>query len=216
MNAPAHPEAVVTLEDLRHVERSMFQDPASRFTTEQRLFFEALLSDPNMDYRKAAKTCGIAPSKAQGWLTQNDCQTALNHLLRQRMKRLNLDKDALLLKIADCLEMAVGEAPIKKVAYNHAEQEFISQQVYETDLSAAARFTDQLGKHFRLFGEAGSATQVIINMDMLTPNAANASSTLNAPNAAAAVTIEQDLLTDASQRPQQALQAVEDDLSWLD
>lgn len=158
----------VTVDDLRNVERALFQSPTARFTTTQRMFFEVLLAIPDFDYRKAADHLSIPRSKAKRWLQTEPVQRALDHILKARMKRLGIDKDLLLLKIVDLLEMAMGDKPIKKVAYDKDLGGFHQQDnLYETDLSAAARFTDQLGKHFELFQPEGlGGMKVQINMDM--------------------------------------------------
>lgn len=158
----------VTVDDLRQVERALFQSPTARFTTTQRMFFEVLLAIPDFDYKKAADHLSIPRSKAKRWLQTEPVQRALDQLLKARMQRLGIDKDLLLLKIVDLLEMSMGDKPIKKVAYDKDLGGFVQQDnLYETDLSAAARFTDQLGKHFELFQPEGlGGMKVQINMDM--------------------------------------------------
>lgn len=83
------------------------------------------------------------------------------------MKRLGIDKDKLLSKIVDLLEMSMGEAPVIKTGYDKDLQCFISQEVRETDLAAASRFTDQLSKHFQLYapeGTGGLSVNLQLNM----------------------------------------------------
>jgi protein-arginine kinase activator protein McsA len=157
----------VTLEDLRQVEQALFQSPKSRFSTSQRIFFEALLSEPDLDPSKAAALSGVKLQTAKQWLARGDCQQALNHLLTQRLTRLGIDKDSLLLRIVDCLELSMGDKPIKKVAFDSKAGCFHCEEVFETDLGSAARFTDQLAKHFRLYGDNNQqAVSVSINLQM--------------------------------------------------
>lgn len=157
----------VTLDDLRVMEEAMFQNADARFTTTQRVFFEALLSHPTLDVIAAANICSIKPKKAAAWVAQPTVQAALNHLLTARMQKLGLNKDSLLAKIVNLLEMSMGEAPIIKSGYDKETQTFTSQSVKETDLSAAARFTDQLSKHFQLYAAEGtSGLNVSLNLVM--------------------------------------------------
>jgi hypothetical protein len=145
----------VTLDDLRSMEDAMFQNPTARFSTTQRVFFEALLSHPTLDVAAAAKICDVPIKKAMSWIAQPTVQAALNHLMTTRMKRLGLDKDSLLAKIVDLLDMSTGVVPIIKSGYDKDTKTFTSQSVKETDLGAAARFTDQLSKHFQLYAPEG-------------------------------------------------------------
>lgn len=162
--APALP---VSADDLRNVERALFQNPGSRFSTTQRLFFEALLGSPDFDYRMAAKRVGIRSAKAKRWLEKPDVQKALNHLLEQRMRRANINPDALLLKIVDLLDMATGDKPIKRAAYDAKFGGFVQQEVNETDLAAAARFTDQLARHLQLYAPEGmQGMQVTVQLNL--------------------------------------------------
>ena len=157
----------VTLDELRAMEEAMFQNPDARFTTTQRVFFEALLSHPTLDVNAAATICSIKPKKAATWVAQPTVQAALNHLLTARMKKLGLNKESLLAKIVDLLEMSMGETPIVKSGYDKETQTYTSQLVKETDLSAAARFSDQLSKHFQLYAPEGAAgLNVSLNLVM--------------------------------------------------
>jgi hypothetical protein len=100
-------------------------------------------------------------------VAQPTVQAALNHLLTARMQKLGLNKDSLLAKIVNLLEMSMGEAPIIKSGYDKETQTFTSQSVKETDLGAAARFTDQLSKHFQLYAAEGtSGLNVSLNLVM--------------------------------------------------
>ena len=157
----------MTLDELREMEKAMFQNPDGRFTTTQRVFFEALLSHPTLDVNAAANICSIKPRKAASWVAQPTVQAALNHLLTARMQKLGLNKESLLAKIVDLLEMSMGEAPIIKSGYDKETQTYTSQSVRETDLSAAARFSDQLSKHFQLYAPEGAAgLSVSLNLSM--------------------------------------------------
>lgn len=169
--SPAHAgpqrHTPVTLDDLRAMEEALYQPTGGRFTTPQRVFFECLLSEPNLDVTIAARQAGVKPSTAARWVTQPSVQQALNHLLTRRMKRLGIDKDTLLAKIVDLLEMSMGVKSITKTAYDPKLGGFIEQEVIETDLAAAARFTDQLGKHLQLFtpeGTQGVSVSVSLNL----------------------------------------------------
>jgi transposase-like protein len=164
-----------TLRELARVETALFQAKGDRFTTIQRLFFEHLLSSPDMNVAEAARSVGITKPTADRWLTKQEVRQELDKLMQERLKRTGIDKDKLLLRIVDCLEMAMGEKPIKKNVFNAKEDRFTQHEIFETDLAATARFTDQLGKHFNLFADnQQSGVSVHINMNLGAPTATTA------------------------------------------
>lgn len=161
----------VSQEELAQLEYQIVQRSGDRFTTPQRLFFEALLADPAMNVTKAARSAGIKPATASNWMKREDCRAAIDYLIKNRLRRSGISRDRVLDRIVLCLEMAMGEAPIKKAAYDPATGTFDTHELYQTDLNAAARFTDQLGKHLGLFGETASAGfSVSINLNMAGQN----------------------------------------------
>lgn len=149
------------------MENALYQKPGSRFSTTQRLFFEALLSSPTLDHKVAAKQVGVPYVTASTWLKHPDVVEVLNTLMASRAQRLGIDSDQLLGRIVDCLEMAMGTQPIKRVAFNGKLNQFVQEELHETDLSAAGRFTEQLGKHFKIFGDDGGRGMTVnINMNL--------------------------------------------------
>ena len=135
------------------------------------MFFSALLSDPDLNYKRAAKKIGMRPSRAKQLVDRKDVQVAINHLLDERSRRLQIDNDSLLYKIVDLLEMATGDKPVKRASYDAKLGMFIEQEVHHTDLAAAARFTDQLGRHLGTFGQdQQNGMQVVMQMNFGTPS----------------------------------------------
>jgi hypothetical protein len=165
-----HTTENVTLHDLQTMEKTLVQKPGARWSTTQRFFFEALLSHPTLDPNVAARQVGIKPAKARKWLLNPATQDALNHLATVRARRIGIDSDGLLRKMVDLLEKATGEKPVHKTFMDKGA--VWSEQVHHTDLGAAARFTDQLGKHLKIFQpESDGGAGVTLNLNMGGPTA---------------------------------------------
>lgn len=153
--------------ELHSLERAYFQSPGKRFSTTQRLFFETLLASHDMDVSKAAKKVGVQPTTAKKWMAKPYVQRAVDHLIAKRFTRLGIDPDQTLIRVAEFLEMAAGDRPIKKAVYDKATGQYETQEVYETDLSAAARFSEQLSKHLGLYKDDehnGLQVQIALNL----------------------------------------------------
>jgi len=160
--------------ELHMLERAFFQQPGKRFSTTQRLFFEALLADPDFDYRRTAKRLEVPLATARTWMQKPHVEEAIDHLLKQRMTRLGISSDQALVQIAHLLEMAVGTRPVKRAVYDRDSKTFVTHEVYETDLAAAGRFTDQLSKHLGLYkDEDNSGLSVTVQMNLGGSVAAN-------------------------------------------
>lgn len=155
----------ISLAELQELERTLVQSPTARWTTAQRVFFECLLSEPDMDPKKAARKAGIKPGQAKRWLSNPETQSALNHLMTRRVRRVGVDGDRLLRNLYRCFLMATGEKPVLKTY--QFEGELYTEEVRHTDLQAAARFGDLLAKHFQLYQpEVETAGGVHITFDM--------------------------------------------------
>ena len=155
----------VTLAELNQLERTLVQNPNARWTTAQRVFFEALLSSPTMDPKDAAKKAGVKPGQAKRWLSNPATQEALNFLMTKRVQAVGIDANQLLRRMYSSFQMALGEKPIYKT-YQH-EGVLYTDEVRHTDLQAAARFADLLAKHFQLYApEQEAATGINIQLNL--------------------------------------------------
>ena len=125
-------------------------------TKKQQAFVDAYLSDPKMTGIQAAIKAGYSKKGANSISTQllnnPKIKVLIDREMQERAKRTNIDKDYVLFALADALEMARGNKPIK---VSRPKEDGGSEvvEVIRTDLTAMTRSAELLGKHLGMFVE---------------------------------------------------------------
>lgn len=156
----------VSLAELQQLERSIVQHPGARFTTTQRVFFECLLTEPDMDTKKAAKKAGVSLAQATRWLANPDTRAALNHLITRRYEAAGISPTEVTRQTHRAFRMAMGDSPLIRTTADEKGDLYVTEE-HHTDLAAAARLLDLLSKQLGIYREdSKEAPPISINFDL--------------------------------------------------
>jgi hypothetical protein len=140
---------------------------------QQRAFFKELLASQTLDTETALAEVNadrrwskkLTVPEVDAWLANPALMGYLEGLLEQRIRTLGIDVPTLELHLERIMAMALGDEPIKKMAFYRGDM--VQHEGHDTNLSAATKVAEVVGKMRGVFKEDLVDTPAIsINFDL--------------------------------------------------
>ena len=126
-------------------------------TARQAVFVAEYLTDFNA--RQAALRAGYAPSTREGWriLTRPAVAAAVRAGVRERVERLGIDADHVLLRALKLYDLAMASEPVQK--WDNVAKTYVTTGEYKFDGALAAKALELIGKLLGAFRDRAPAEE---------------------------------------------------------